>query len=166
MFVHKDFPTMSDPFTLIGKEKLLVSAGDQKGFNTMTASWGTMGVLWNKKVFSVVIRPQRYTYEFMEREPYFTVSVLKEGMDDAYRICGTTSGRDADKITLSELTPCFEEQAVTFQEAKLVFVCKKIYVQDIDPDGFLDYEIDLKNYPQKDYHRLYCGEIVKILEQK
>lgn len=165
MFVHTDVHAIKDPFTLIGKEKLLLSAGTPENYNTMTASWGLMGVLWNKNVLSAVIRPQRYTYGFFEREPYFTVTVLNPGHEDAYRICGTKSGRDCDKVVLAGLTPFFEGQAVTFKEARLAIVCKKIYVQDFDSVGFLDPEIE-HHYPLKDYHRLYCGEIVDILEQK
>lgn len=165
MFVHTDLPEIRDPFTLIGKEKLLLSAGNKESWNTMTASWGTVGVLWNKNVLSAVIRPQRYTYEFFEREEYFTATVLCPGMEDAYRICGTKSGRDCDKAALAGITPRFEGNAVTFEEARIAFVCKKIYVQDLDPAGFLDPEI-AHHYPIKDYHRLYCGEIVDILCKK
>ncbi|MBO5222588.1 MAG: flavin reductase family protein [Clostridia bacterium] len=165
MFVHTDVPEIRNPFSMIGKEMLLVSAGNRDSWNTMTASWGTMGVLWNKNVISVVIRPQRYTYEFFEREDYFTVTVLRPGMEQAYRICGTKSGRDCDKAALAGITPYFKENAITFEEARLVFVCKKIYVQDLDPEGFLDPHID-SHYPTKDYHRLYCGEVVDVLEQK
>lgn len=165
MFVHTYLPEIKDPFHLIGKEKLLLSAGTPENYNTMTASWGTMGILWNKKVVSVLIRPQRFTYEFFEREPYFTVSVLKPGYDESYRICGTKSGRDCDKVALAGLTPYFEGNAVTFQEARLAIVCKKIYIQDLDPAGFLDPEIQ-RHYPIQDYHRLYCGEILDILKQE
>ncbi len=165
MFVHTDLPEIKDPFHLIGKEKLLLSAGTPENYNTMTASWGTMGILWNKKVVSALIRPQRFTYDFFEREPYFTVSVLRPGYDDAYRICGTKSGRDCDKVALAGLTPYFEGNAVTFQEARLAIVCKKIYIQDLDPAGFLDPEIQ-RHYPIQDYHRLYCGEILDILKQE
>lgn len=165
MFVHTDLPEIRDPFTLIGKEKLLLSAGNQESWNTMTASWGTVGVLWNKNVLSAVIRPQRYTYEFFEREDYFTATVLRPGMEDAYRICGTKSGRNCDKATLAGITPWFDGNAVTFEEARIAFVCKKIYVQDLNPAGFLDPEI-ANHYPIKDYHRLYCGEIVDILCKK
>ena len=165
MFVPVQMPEIRDPFSLIGKEKLLISAGTPEDWNTMTASWGTMGVLWNKNVFSVVIRPQRHTYGFFEREEYFTVTVLPEGMEDAYRICGTKSGRDCDKAALTGLKPCFVDGAVTFEQARLVFVCRKIYVQDISPEGFVDKSIE-NHYPIKDYHRLYCGEIVSVLERR
>ncbi len=154
---------MRDPFTLIGREWLLLSAGNAENFNTMTASWGTMGVMWNKNIVMVAIRPQRYTYEFFEREDYFTVSVLKPGHENAYRICGTKSGRDCNKVSLSGLTPYFEENAVTFAETRMAVVCKKICIQDLSPQGFLDPEIE-KHYPTQDYHRFYFGEVVDILE--
>ena len=163
MLIHKDGVPEFNPFQLIGKDWLLIGAGKKDDYNAMTASWGTMGVLWNKNVISVVIRPQRYTYQFFESEDYFTVTVLKSGYEDAYRIFGRKSGRDCNKTELAGLTPCFLDRAVTFEEAKIAFVCKKIYVQDLDPKGFVDPSIDEKNYPEKDYHRLYCGEIVDIL---
>ena len=165
MFKQSSLSEIGNPFSLIGTEKLLLSAGTESSWNTMTASWGTMGVLWNKNVVSVVIRPQRYTYEFFEREPYFTVSVLQPDMEEAYRICGTKSGKDCDKVSLAGLTPVFDGRAVTFSEARLALVCRKIYIQDLDPNGFLDPQIE-KNYPLKDYHRLYCGEIVDVLQKK
>ena len=165
MFVHSDLSEIRDPFTLIGKEKLLLAAGRREHWNTMTASWGTVGVLWNKNVLSAVIRPQRYTYEFFEREDYFTATVLRSGMEDAYRICGTKSGRDCDKVALAGLTPYLEGEAITFEEARIAIVCKKIYVQDLDPAGFIDSRIN-DHYPLKDYHRLYCGEIVDVLCRK
>ncbi len=163
MFHHITTPELRDPFTLIGKEWLLLSAGQPDSFNTMTASWGTMGVMWNKNIVMVAIRPQRYTYEFFEREDYFTVSVLKPGRENAYRICGTKSGKDCDKVALAGLTPYFEDNAVTFQEARMALVCKKICIQDLSPTGFLDPDID-KHYPIQDYHRFYFGEVVDILE--
>lgn len=165
MFVSLRSPEIHDPFSLIGKEKLLVTAGNIEDWNTMTASWGTMGVLWNKNVINVVIRPQRHTYGYFEREEYFTVSVLPEGMEEVYRICGTKSGRDCDKAALTGLKPFSVGNSVAFEQARLIFLCRKIYVQDLNPEGFLDSSIHAQ-YPQKDYHRLYCGEIVDVLESR
>ena len=165
MFTHADPLTLGNPFTLIGKEKLILTAGTPDSWNGMTASWGTMGVLWNKNVLSAVIRPQRYTYEFFEREEFFTATVLKSEFENAYRIFGTKSGRDCNKADCSGLTPCFEGKAITFEQAKIAVLCKKIYVQDLDPKGFLDESI-ASHYPLNDYHRLYCGEIVDVLRFK
>ena len=166
MFLPGSIADVKNPFDLIGKEKLLISAGSSSCWNTMTASWGTMGVLWSKNVLNVVVRPQRYTYQFLEQEAYFTVSVLESGREDAYRICGTLSGKDVNKVEKAGLTPFFQEDGtITFEEARLAFLCRKIYIQDLDPAGFLVPEI-AKNYPENDYHRLYCGEIVSVLRKK
>lgn len=151
-----------NPFTKIGKEWFLVTAGDKESFNTMTAAWGSLGIYWNKPVFNILVRPTRYTYEFTEKNDNFTVSFLAEEFREAYKICGTKSGRDTNKVKESGLTP-FEllEGTVAFKEAELVFVCKKIYTEDFNPANFLEQEIE-NSYPEKDYHRVYTGEIKKI----
>ncbi len=86
-----------NPFEKIGKEWFLVTAGDENGYNTMTASWGFMGVMWNKNTMTTVIRPSRYTYEFIEKAGLFTVSFLPEEKRPALNFCGSRSGRDFDK---------------------------------------------------------------------
>lgn len=163
MFIQADSSVVSNPFSLIGKEKLLIASGDPGDYNVMTASWGLMGVLWNRNVINVVVRPQRYTFEYLEKNQFFTVSVLSEGFDSAYRVCGTMSGRDGDKAAAAGLHPVSVDHGVSFQEAKLVLVCRKIYVQDLASNCFVDASLDEKNYAQKDYHRMYCGEILSIL---
>ncbi|MCL2158227.1 MAG: flavin reductase [Oscillospiraceae bacterium] len=141
---------------------------DQKT-NTMTASWGFMGIMWNKPILNCVIRPVRYTYEFMEEADYYTISFFVEQYRKALNILGTKSGRDADKIAESGLTPFepegFDGKVVSFLEAETIFVCKKLYYQDIDPKNFIDPQID-KNYPNKDYHRMYLGGIEQCLVKK
>jgi flavin reductase (DIM6/NTAB) family NADH-FMN oxidoreductase RutF len=134
------------------------------GFNTMTASWGGLGVLWERKVATCFIRPTRYTYEFAERSQYFALSFFNEKHRRALTYCGTHSGRHSDKAKEAGLTPVKEGGFVYFEEARLVLACRKIYAQDIDPGRFLDPKID-DMYPQKDYHRMYIGEIVKCLVQ-
>jgi len=149
-----------NPFHLIGSVWMLVTAGAMKSFNTMTASWGGLGVLWNKQVCYVFIRPTRYTYEFMERDGSFSLSFFEEDQREALNFCGSHSGRDVDKIKQTGLTPVQDPSgAVYFNEARLVLICKKMYYQDINPSNFIDTMID-KNYPDKDYHRMYVGEII------
>lgn len=138
----------------------LITAGKEDSYNTMTASWGTMGELWNKDVCFAFIRPQRYTFEFMEREDYFTVSFFGEEHKKALGFCGKYSGRDYDKAKETGLTPMAIESSMSFEESEIILLCKKLYVQDIDPKGFIDESIDGSCYPQKDYHRMYVGEIV------
>lgn len=149
-----------NPFQLIGSDWMLITAGNLQKFNTMTASWGGMGILWNKKVCFCVVRPSRYTYNFMEEAKNFTLSFYEEKYRKALSFCGSKSGRDVDKVAATGLTP--EEGSdgtIYFQEARLVMECKKIYYQDLEPGNFLDESIE-KNYNGKDYHRLYVGEII------
>lgn len=138
----------------------LITAGKSESYNTMTASWGALGELWNKEVCFIFIRPQRYTYEFVEREAYFTVSIFPEEYKKALTFCGRHSGRDVDKAKETGLTPCTVGESVSFKEAEIVLLCKKLAYQDIKPEGFIDPTIDSACYPAKDYHRMYIGEIV------
>ncbi|MGD2089166.1 MAG: flavin reductase [Candidatus Aminicenantes bacterium] len=156
---------IDNPFKIIGDDWMLITAGkaeSHKTFNTMTASWGSLGILWNKPVSFCFVRPTRYTYGFMERNKQYTLSFFDKAYREALNVCGTLSGRDVDKVARAGLTS-FEIQsnAVTFQEARLVLVCQKLYFQDLDPGHFLDPTLE-KNYPQKDYHRLYIGEITAV----
>jgi len=155
-----------NPFSMLSNEWMLITTGSKTKYNSMTASWGGFGVLWNKNVATAYIRNTRYTYELMNSNDYFTLSFYDEKYQYALKVLGTLSGRQSDKIGLSELTPTFEENAPFFTEAKMVFVCKKIYHSDIDPKNFDDKTIDSKIYPLKDYHRLFIGEIIKILVQE
>jgi len=152
-------------FRLIGKEWMLITAGDMDGWNTMTASWGGMGELWFKPVVFTFIRPQRYTREFVEKKPTFTLSFFDESYRKALNFCGAHSGRDCDKAAETGLTPiAIDGGSVTFEEARLVLECRKMYFQDLNPDQFLVPEIE-GNYPNKDYHRMYVGEVVRALKK-
>ncbi|WP_026890417.1 flavin reductase family protein [Lacrimispora aerotolerans] len=153
-----------DPLTLIGEDWMLVCAGNENGYNMMTASWGGIGVMWGKPVTSIVLRPQRYTLEFVDREDYYTLSFFDETYRKALGYCGSHSGRDVDKEKETGLTPLFDGDAPYFKEAKLVLICRKLFKQGIDPEGFVDKSLDGKNYPDKDYHQCFIGEIVKILK--
>lgn len=150
-------------FRLIGKEWMLITAGMPGKWNTMTASWGGMGELWFKPVVFTFFRPQRYTLEFVEREPFFTLSFFGEKYREALDFCGTHSGRDCNKAAATGLTP-FEAGpgAVAFEEARLILVCRKLYFQDMEPGNFIDPGIE-KNYPKKDYHRMFIGEVTRVL---
>lgn len=152
-------------FSQIGEKWMLITAGNEEKFNTMTASWGMMGILWNKDVATAFVRPQRYTFEFLEKNDYYTLSFFESKYKKQLSYCGRNSGRNVDKIKETGLTPIFDEQAPYFKEASTVFICKKIYGQFISPEGFIDVDLD-KNYENKDYHKMYVGEIIKCLEEK
>lgn len=152
-------------FSQIGEKWMLITVGNKEKFNTMTASWGMMGILWNKDVATAFVRPQRYTFEFLEKNDYYTLSFFESKYKKQLSYCGRNSGRNVDKIKETGLTPIFDEQAPYFKEASTVFICKKIYGQFISPEGFIDIDLD-KNYENKDYHKMYVGEIIKCLEEK
>ncbi len=154
-----------NPFKLIGADWMLVTAGTSETFNTMTASWGGMGILWERKVAFCFIRPTRYTYEFIEKYHGFTLSFFDERYRKALSFCGSHSGRDTDKIRETGLTTVTADDFVYFDEARIVLACKKLYYQDISPQSFLDKKIEAL-YPLKDYHRIYVGEIMKCYMKK
>jgi flavin reductase (DIM6/NTAB) family NADH-FMN oxidoreductase RutF len=152
-------------FKLIGADWMLLTAGSLKAYNTMTASWGGLGVLWGKQVAWCVVRPQRHTFGFMENNPFFTMSFFDEKYRKALEFCGANSGKNVDKAKATGLTPLESDlTAVYFDEARLVLECRKLYFQDLDPHHFLDPGIN-DNYPLKDYHRMYIGEIVRCLKK-
>lgn len=152
-----------NPFTTIGKDWLLVTAGDEKQYNTMTASWGGMGVLWRKNVVTIYIRPQRYTKEFVDKNDRFTLSVLGEEYRKALNLCGTQSGRDVEKFKEAGITPYFLDGTTAVEEAQMIFVCRKMYHQWMKEECFDDEEADSLCYPDKDYHMMYVAEIEKVL---
>jgi flavin reductase (DIM6/NTAB) family NADH-FMN oxidoreductase RutF len=154
-----------DAFQLIGEEWMLITGGVPDSFNMMTANWGGLGFLWGKNVTFCFVRPTRYTYEFIEKHDFYTISFFEEKYKKELNFCGSQSGRDTDKVKETGFTPEVSENgAVYFKEARLVFECRKIYTENIDPQNFLDHSID-KFYPKHDYHRMYIGEIVSVLSR-
>lgn len=151
-----------NPFSLIGKGWMLITAGKDR-CNTMTASWGGLGVMWNKNVAFVVVRPQRYTKEFLDAEPAFSLSFLGNEHRKALSYLGTVSGRDEDKMARSGLTVAHEDGVPYFAEAHTALICRKLFSQPYDPAAFLDRDIVARQYPDKDFHTLYIAEIVKAL---
>ena len=155
-------------FERMDSQWMLITAGNveqEKGnWNTMTASWGGLGVLWNKDVAFVFVRPSRYTFGFLNDSEIFTLSFFDEAHRSALDLAGEKSGRDMDKASAAGLNPVHFESgpikgAVSFKEARDIIFCKKLYAQDLDPLLFLDESI-AKNYNGCDYHRLYIGEIL------
>jgi flavin reductase (DIM6/NTAB) family NADH-FMN oxidoreductase RutF len=155
---------------LLSEEWMLVTPGVIGRWNTMTASWGGFGHLWNTDVAFVVVRPSRHTHGFMERETGFTLSFLGEGGRKALDICGTRSGRDTDKAKAAGITPrafpaCggpgmgVADERVGFDEARLVLSCRKVFAQDLGPGSFVDPAILPLHYAKGDLHRLYVGAI-------
>lgn len=148
-------------FSLIGDQWMLVTAGTEEKCNTMTASWGGLGVLWGAPAATCYIRPQRYTKEFLDREEYFTLTFFNEEYRKALALCGSKSGRDVDKIKECGFTVRTADcGAPYFEQARLVLVCRKRFVQEMDPNR-IPQDVKEKWYPDQDYHTMYIGEIVE-----
>ena len=159
---------MINPMTMIAKEWMLVTAGNQKrGYNTMTASWGHLGSIWGHggglPTAVIYLRPQRYTKEFVDREELFTISVFPEEYKKDLGYLGVVSGRDSDKVAATKLNPVFEEDCTYFKQAKLVLVCRKLYHSTMQESGFVDKSILKDHYPNMDLHEMYIGQIEKVL---
>lgn len=149
----------------IKNEWMLVTAGKPGDLNTMTASWGGVGCLWNRDVAFVFIRPQRYTLGFVEREERFSLSFFREEYRGALSLCGKVSGRDTDKISQAGLTPVFAEKVPCFEEADLVLICKKLFISDMKQEMFTDPSLIQTYYKEKDFHRMFVGEIEKVFSK-
>ncbi len=155
-----------NPFTKIGKEWFLVGAKNKENkFNAMTASWGSIGVLWSKNIVNVYVRPQRYTKEFIDSGEYFTLNFFDEKYKKELSLYGTKSGREMNKEEACGFHIEDVENSAHVKEANLVFVCKKIYETKINPELMIDPLIDEKCYPLQDYHTVYVAEIVEVLSE-
>lgn len=152
------------PFTILDREWMLLTAGDfsERKFNCMTVAWGGLGTMWQKPLAMVVVRPTRFTYEFMEKYNSFTLTAFPAELKKQLQYLGSHSGRDTDKIAVAGLTPEASSSisAPGFSEADLLIECKKIYFDDFKPANFLaDYIPPLYN---NDYHRMYFGEVTAV----
>ena len=150
---------------LFGKDWALITAGDPETVNTMTASWGGAGVLWNRPVAFCFIRPQRHTFTLTEANDRLSLSFLPEQYRESMRICGRLSGRDTDKAAETGLRPLtLESGAVAFEQARLILDCRRLYADVFKKENFLDPTI-FAHYPEDDFHHVYICEIEKVLER-
>lgn len=162
-----------NPMTMIGSEWWLITAGNTvDGYNAMPASWGHLGAIWERPsekahrglpTAIVYLRPQRYTKELMDREEVFTLSVFDKTYQKELLYLGTHSGRHENKIAFAGLTPIHTNDITYYEEAKMVFVCRKIYHAPLLETGFVDKSLVENNYKMKDFHEMYVGEIINVL---
>ena len=172
MFKEIDYKDLKiNPMTMFGEDWMALTAGNEnKGYNSMCIAWGHMGTVWERDshanrlpTVTCFVRPQRYTKDFLDREELFTVSHFPSAMKKTLGYIGSHSGRDGDKIKDAGLTPIFDGGATYFEEADMVFVCRKLYQAPLVESGFVDNGLIDFNYPEKDYHEMYIGEIIKVL---
>lgn len=154
---------------IIGKGMLVTAGNTADGFNCMTATWGGIGFLWKKNVFTFFIRPQRYTLGFAEKNELITACFFddSEKSKKILAYCGSHSGRDADKAKECSLTPISvsDGKAVVFAEAEYSLVCRKLYVTDIKAEDFADKTL-LGNYEKGDFHRVFVCEIKDVAAKR
>lgn len=168
MMIKADIKTLAkeDAFELIGKQWMLVTAGTSEKFNTMIASWGGIGWLWNKPVAFIFIRPERYTHDFIEQNERVTLSFYSEDYRKALQICGSKSGRDINKAEATGLTPCsLESGAMTFEEARMTLDCRKLFKSSMKAENFLDKSVLERWYndqPGGGLHDVYVVEIENV----
>lgn len=155
-----------DPFKLIGKDWMLVCAGNTQKYNMMTASWGGIGILWNKPVAFVFVRPERYTHNFLEENDHLTLSFYDETYRDALKICGSKSGRDIDKTSATGLTPTtLPSGSITFTQSRLTLDCRKLFKINMSSSNFLDPTLISQFYssaPGGSFHDIYICEIESL----
>ena len=147
-----------NPFEKFNKEWALVTAGTKDKFNSMTISWGSMGTLWFKDIITIYIRPSRYTFEFLNNNDTFTISFYDEKYKNALGVFGKYSGRDTNKLELTKFNPKILEDGITYEEAYETIVLKKIYVQQLDSNCFVNSDDNTYN---NDEHYMIIGEVIR-----
>ena len=153
----------TDIFTLFDKKWALLTAGNEENFNTMTISWGGLGTLWGKPVATVYVRTSRYTHDFMDKNEYFTVSFYPEKYRNDLNVLGTMSGRNMDKMKESGLAAKKTGETMTFKEAEITLVCRKLFRQELDVSNMPE-KIAANLYSGQAPHDMSIGEVVEIIE--
>lgn len=166
-FVKKEITELSgNPFHQIGDEWYLITAGTMENYNTMTASWGFMGVMWGTPSFICAVRTNRHTYSFMEQGDVYTLCFFDKEYRPALQFCGTKSGRDYDKAKETGLTPIEVDGAVAFAEASRIIVCKKRYAEMMKEEAFTEKATYDRWYGTDPMHKQYIGEILAVYEKE
>lgn len=155
-----------NPFSSFIKQNALLTVEKDGKVNTMTIGWGNLGIVWQKKVVTVYVRPQRYTKEFIDNSDRFSVSFLPPGNEAALKLLGTKSGRDGDKIKEAGLSVEFIDNVPVIKEAETVITAHKLFASEITEDQFSDKSVVDKTYPKKDFHTIYIGEVTSILKNE
>jgi flavin reductase (DIM6/NTAB) family NADH-FMN oxidoreductase RutF len=154
-----------NPVHLFDSQWFLLISGDyeSKTWNSMTISWGSIGVVWNRPFVQVFVRPTRHTFDFLEQFPDFTLCAFPGEYRKVMQELGSKTGRRMDKINYAKLTPVQAQgvKSPAYAEAELIISCRKLYWQDMEPSHFIDPSVEI-NYNGRNYHRTFFGEIVAI----
>ncbi len=151
-------------FSQFDRKWALLTAGDESSFNTMTISWGGLGTIWGKPVATVYVRSSRYTHDFLDANGYFTISFFPEQYRQILGVLGSRSGRDMDKMKDSGLSAMKAGDSVSFKEAELTLVCRKLFKQELSVANIPE-DIAKALYEGQAPHDMYIGEVTEILKQ-
>ncbi len=154
----------TDILSVFDKKWALLTAGDSDRFNTMTISWGGLGTIWGKPVATVYVRTSRYTHDFMDAKEFFTVSFYPEECKRILGVLGSKSGRDMDKMKESGLTPVQAGESMSFKEAEVTLVCRKLFKQQLNVANMPE-DVAKAMYEGQAPHDMYIGEIVEIIRK-
>ncbi len=154
----------SNPFTMLGKDWAVLTAGNRKKTNSMTISWGGFGVLWNKNVCFVFVRDSRYTKKLMDANGTFSLTFFQKDFNRSILMyLGSVSGSREDKMKMTHLNMNYADDIPFIDEGNLVITCRMLSASKLTPDSFLDENISARHYKEGDFHTMYVGEILKIL---
>lgn len=151
-------------FSQFDKKWALLTAGDEKSFNMMTISWGGFGTIWNKPVATVYVRTSRYTHDFIDANEYFTISFFPEQYKKILSVLGSRSGREIDKMKDSGLNAIKAGGSVSFREAEVTLVCRKMFKQELSVANMPE-DIAKSMYEGQAPHDMYIGEVVEIIKE-
>ncbi len=154
-----------DIFNKLDKEWALLTAGTKDHFNTMTVSWGAMGTIWGKPAVTVYVRDSRHTLKYMRENEYFTLSFYPSEFKKDLGILGSKSGKDGDKVALTQLTPVEVEKSMSFEEAEITIICRKRFEQKLEKDNIPE-DVQEHYYADHDYHNMFIGEVVDIIKSQ
>jgi len=156
-YLHETLSLLSKPGLL------LVAAAAESKPNTMTIGWGTIGIIWSRPIFTVLVRPSRHTFKHLQASDSFTVCVPSKTLYEAVNFCGTHSGRDYDKFQECGLTaiPSTRVTAPGIAGSPVIYECQIVHTNDVIPANLAD-DIQASAYPGGDFHRIYYGEILAV----
>lgn len=167
-------------FDMFKNSWALVTAGNLDKYNSCTVGWGSLGTLWSRPgndgaSVTVYIHPARFTEHFLEENSSFTVSFFPKEYKKALGYMGSHSGRNEDKAKNCGLTPMKAGDSVSFEEAELTFVCRKVYAHQFAKEGIAQdiqdyYAANPKVYPDGTEggwqpHYVFVGEITEVIKK-
>ena len=157
------------PFELFHKEWALITAGTPEKCNSMTISWGGTGTYMSVPITNIYVRQERYTKKFFDEQDLYTVCWFPESFKKELGYMGNHSGKDEDKYEKTGLKPVQIDGTMAIEQASRIMICKKMFAGPIDPKNIFPHENKEKYFDQKnplDFHTMYMGQVIKILEKK